>query len=202
MTDSLRSEAANLRQIIPKKKPLPPYSVGRSLNTLRSSAPSSLTVNVLLITVAIVLIYSGVKRVSIVDAALGRVPTGGATASPETSNGRGLPRGLGTFDGHLVSNWIITELKWARHNGWRGHVESGYRNQEQERAAAEHYGLEHYSGGDPSGSNHTKINYPGGAVDVTEPEQLNRVLSAKANRRLTWGGPVIGDPVHFSATGH
>lgn len=185
---------------------LPSIPIAPSISSLRSAAPSSLTVNVLLITVAIVLIYSGIKRVSIVDAALGRIPSsesGGATASPEpTGNGRGLPRGLGTFDGHLVSNWIIVELKWARQNGWRGHVTSGYRTQEQEKSAASSYGLEHYPGGDPSGSNHTKVSYPGGAIDGTQPEQLNRVLDSKANRRLIWGGPVMGDTVHFSATGH
>ena len=178
------------------------------INRLAGPSKSSLTVNVMIITVGAVLLYSGVKRVNIVDAALGQIPKSGegeigAAEGAAPSSGEGnLPKGLGTFDGHPVSNWIIQELIWARQNGWRGHVERGYATAAEQEAAARSYGLEHYGSGGPQASNHRGINYPRGAIDGTNPEQLNAVLNHKPNRHLIWGGPVIGDNVHFSSNGH
>lgn len=111
--------------------------------------------------------------------------------------------GVGTYDGKPVDNWIIPILQWAASHGWSGSVTSGYRNPAQQMAAAEGYGLDKYGPGGPLASNHTKTQYPGGAVDVTNAAQLAQVLQGyPGSPNLVWGGPVIGDQVHFSATGH
>jgi hypothetical protein len=111
------------------------------------------------------------------------------------------PAGVGSFDGMPVDKWIIPILAWATRHGWHGSVTSGYRSRaEQEALYANPQG---YPVAAPGTSNHEKVAYPGGAVDVTSPEQLAAVLSRYPRRpNLVWGGPVIGDAPHFSATGH
>jgi hypothetical protein len=97
-----------------------------------------------------------------------------------------------------IADWIIPVLEWAHAHGWPGTVTSGYRSfyeQAQLNAAGA------YSA--PAGvSNHETTNYPGGAVDVTDPSQLIAVLRSYPGPLKLVGG-VLGpiDPEHFSATG-
>lgn len=183
---------------------------------------SELAVNMALISFAGLLIYAGFKGGSIIDVFNGQVGSQGPASNPANAKKVAVEKttpatgktptktpssvaGGGTtmFDGKPVANWLIKPLTWARKNGWKGKVNSGYRNQTEQRAAATRYGLQHYPNGDPSGSNHTKTRYPGGAVDVTEPAQLAQVLRRYPGfPRPVWGGPVINDQPHFSATGH
>jgi hypothetical protein len=127
-----------------------------------------------------------------------------APAAPVGSAG-----GVVMFDGVSVAAWIVPSLKWARAHGWTGHVVSGFRNCEHQKQAAAKFAAEQgksvaqiYPNG-PCASNHVGVAHPRGAVDVTNPQQLNQVLRNNPNHpKLVWGGPVIGDTVHFSATGH
>jgi hypothetical protein len=113
------------------------------------------------------------------------------------------------FDGVPVASWIVPSLQWAREHGWSGHVSSGFRSCEHQKVVAAQYAAKKgktvaqlYPNG-PCASNHVGMAHPRGAVDVTNPEQLNEVLRDNPNDpRLIWGGPVINDRVHFSATGH
>jgi hypothetical protein len=55
----------------------------------------------------------------------------------------------------------------------------------------------------PCASNHVGAKHPRGAVDVTNAGELNTVLQLSPHQPgLVWGGPLIDDEVHFSATGH
>lgn len=115
--------------------------------------------------------------------------------------------GLTNFDGHPVANWIIPILYWARHVGnghekWEGVVVSGFRTRLQQWLAAVKYGLWHYRNGNPFLTNHMKYVFPGGAVDVTEYEQLARVLRSYPGARKIFQAVGIGDLVHFSANAH
>lgn len=113
------------------------------------------------------------------------------------------------FDGHAVAPWIIPSLKWAREHGWKGTVTSGYRSCEHQKEVAAQFAKEKgvtvaqmYPNG-PCASNHVGLKHPRGAVDVSNAAQLNDVLRNNPHTPgLTWGGPVINDQVHFSATGH
>lgn len=117
-------------------------------------------------------------------------------------SGFALSRGGVNFDGHVVAGWIAPILSWARAHGWGGSVTSGYRSFSQQAALYARYRAGGNIAAVPGESNHEKLNYPGGAVDVSEPAQLNAVLRGYPRRpNLVWGGPVIGDQVHFSATG-
>jgi len=98
-----------------------------------------------------------------------------------------------------IAGWIAPILDWASQHGWSGTVTSGYRDYLQQ-AAINASGA--YSA--PAGkSNHETTQYPGGAVDVTDPAQLIQVLKGYAGPYKLVGG-VLGavDPEHFSATGH
>lgn len=98
-----------------------------------------------------------------------------------------------------IAGWIAPILDWASQHGWSGSVTSGYRDYSQQ-AAINASGA--FSA--PAGkSNHETTQYPGGAVDVTNPSQLIDVLKGYAGPYKLVGG-VLGpaDPEHFSATGH
>jgi hypothetical protein len=97
-----------------------------------------------------------------------------------------------------IADWIVPVLQWAYGHGWTGTVTSGYRTF-VEQAALNAAGA--FSA--PAGSsNHESTAYPGGAVDVTSPSQLIRVLAGYPGLERLVGG-VLGpiDPEHFSATG-
>lgn len=173
-----------------------------------------------ILTVAGILIYAGIHGYSVADTvgiALGRTPHRQATnpsvgatslASSEYTGGGesgsvAIGGGISQFDGHPVASWIVPILQWARAHGWRGVVTSGYRTPSEQLRAAEGYGLEHYGAGGPLGSNHVGYIWPEGAVDVTHPEELATVLRGyPGSPKLVWGGPTIGDRVHFSSNGH
>jgi hypothetical protein len=98
-----------------------------------------------------------------------------------------------------IAGWIVPALDWASQHGWSGTVTSGYRDYSAQ-AAINASGA--YSA--PAGkSNHETTQYPGGAVDVTDPAQLIQVLQGYTGPYKLVGG-VLGavDPEHFSATGH
>jgi hypothetical protein len=117
--------------------------------------------------------------------------------------------GLQMFDDVDVAAWIVPSLKWAREHGWTGHVVSGFRTCAHQRQVAAEFAAsigktvaQVYPHG-PCASNHVGQEHPRGAVDVTNPEQLDQVLRNNPNHpKLVWGGPVIHDEVHFSANGH
>lgn len=90
-----------------------------------------------------------------------------------------------------------------------GQVVSGYRDcahqttVAQVYAASKHMTVAQVYPSGPCASNHVGYEYPRGAVDVTQYDQLNQVLRNNPHKPgLVWAGPVIGDVVHFSATGH
>jgi hypothetical protein len=108
-------------------------------------------------------------------------------------------KGVGEFEGKPVASWIAPILQYARAQGWKGGINSGYRSDAEQkriydsgvRPAAKPRA---YGGG---GSNHEFTAYPGGAVDVSDAEQLAEILRrSKYARLLVWAGSK--DPVHFS----
>lgn len=108
-------------------------------------------------------------------------------------------KGVGSYQGTPVANWIIPILQYAREHGWKGGVNSGYRTDAVQtqiynsgrRPAAVPKSL----GG--QGSNHEGSTYPLGAVDVSEASQLSQILQNSPYRGvLVWAGKK--DPVHFS----
>lgn len=118
---------------------------------------------------------------------------GTASVAPDNTN----VKGLATFEGKKVAAWIKPWLDYGRAHGWTGSVSSGFRSDAQQtriyesgvRPAAVPKSL-----GGP-GSNHEGSQFPLGAVDVTQAQQLARILHG-AHSPLEYAG--AKDPVHFS----
>lgn len=109
----------------------------------------------------------------------------------------GSASGTASFDGKKVAAWMVPILQYARERGWKGTITSGYRSDAEQvriynsgvRPAAKPKAL----GG--SGSKHSETGFLEGAIDVTDPQTLDRILRKK-NSRLKFAG--AKDPVHFS----
>jgi hypothetical protein len=125
--------------------------------------------------------------------------TMGSTSAAGVVPGAVVPQTAWNPEHKQIAGWIAPILDWASQHGWTGSVTSGYRDYQQQ-AAINASGA--YSA--PAGkSNHETTQYPGGAVDVSNPSQLIDVLKGYAGPYKLVGG-VLGavDPEHFSATGH
>lgn len=118
--------------------------------------------------------------------------------TPSTGEAGGSGRVV-KFDGKPVLAKFLPELRWARANGWKGTVTSGVRSRQEQLAAAQKFGLQHYGPAGPLGSNHVEGH--AGAVDVSDPNGLDAVLRRYPGPRLLRRG-MADDPVHFSPTGH
>ncbi len=123
----------------------------------------------------------------------------GSTSTAGVVPGAVVPQASWNPEQKPIAGWIAPILDWASQHGWSGTVTSGYRDYSQQ-AAINASGA--FSA--PAGkSNHETTQYPGGAVDVTDPAQLIQVLQGYSGPYKLIGG-VLGpaDPEHFSATGH
>lgn len=110
------------------------------------------------------------------------------------SNPGAQTSGIANFEGMKVAAWIEPALVYARHHGWKGKVTSGFRSlAEQTRI----YNSGVRPAAKPGTSNHEKTQFPAGAVDVSDPETLSKILaSSPYAKQLQWAGSK--DPVHFS----
>lgn len=97
------------------------------------------------------------------------------------------------LDGKPVAAWIANILQQARAAGWTGTVSSGYRSVAEQRRI---YNSGVRPAAKPGQSNHNFTAFPGGAVDVTNAQQLAAVLKKLGVTKLQWAGGK--DPVHFS----
>ena len=179
-----------------------------------------MTPAIALLTIGLILLRAGWKNQNIVDVILGRenrrpggnVPAGdssdgsdGSTPSPRTPT-RQPPFGKGgmttQFDGHPVASWIVPILRAARKTGlWHGSVTSGYRSDAEQQRLWNNRGSNPYPVAPPGTSNHGKTLFPGGAVDVSDPNGLAAALKRVPMGGFLKQGTAIGDAVHFSNSG-
>jgi Phage tail lysozyme/D-alanyl-D-alanine carboxypeptidase len=105
-----------------------------------------------------------------------------------------------------IANWIIPILNWARAHGFDGTVTSGYRSFAEQEYLYQHRGTDGISSivALPGTSNHEKIDYPGGAVDVdggSDQRLISMLRDYHGHPTLIGGNLGPADPYHFSATG-
>lgn len=111
--------------------------------------------------------------------------------------------GVAKYDGVPVAAWIVPYLQWARTNGWKGRLVSGWRDPEYSRQLCIRMCGAPSCAGRCAGtaSNHSGSAKPNGAVDVSDYVTFERLmlrcpLSPKLINRLD-----ARDPVHFSVSG-
>jgi hypothetical protein len=118
---------------------------------------------------------------------------GGLTVGAPNGGGK-LPRGVARFEGAPVAAWIAPILAYARQQGWRGAVTSGFRSYADQKRI---YDSGVRPAAKPGTSNHEGDVFPRGAVDVSDAQTLARIIARSPYRgRLVWAG--TKDPVHFS----
>jgi hypothetical protein len=125
-------------------------------------------------------------------------------AQRKASKTSSAPRaGVATFDGRPVAAWIQPYLVWARENGWKGTLSSGWRDP----AYSEHLCLQMCGHTTCPGkcagrtSNHAGSVKPAGAIDVSDYVTFGHLMarcpySPKLQNKLG-----ARDPVHFSVSG-
>lgn len=119
---------------------------------------------------------------------------------------------LTDYDGHRVPVWVARRLEYARHHGWNGTVISGWRSEADQVRAAQEYAARvgqplHvlYPRGVLT-SRHLGKRWPGGAVDVTDPNGLELAMERWTVdghfRPLRGNGYALAsDRSHFSRDG-
>lgn len=111
--------------------------------------------------------------------------------------------GVTTFDGRPVAKWLVPYLQWARENGWKGTLNSGWRDPVYSE------GLCLAMCGAPScpgrcagrGSNHSGSTPGHGAVDVSDYVKFGELMKTCPIEPRIFCALGPADPVHYSATG-
>jgi hypothetical protein len=112
--------------------------------------------------------------------------------------------GVVQFDGKSVAAWIQPYLVWARQNGWKGTLTSGWRDP----AYSEHLCLNMCGAPTCAGrcagrtSNHAGSVKPAGAIDVSDYVTFGRLMARCPYTPRLQNQLGARDPVHFSASGH
>ena len=182
-------------------------------------------VAIIAITVGAWFAYSALKGESLTDVfkgGTGSLDPGGSVGSGfNTATGTGArttlpdpstlpPGGTTVIDGKPVANWIAVQVLGARKHGWTGQVTSGVRSRaEQVLACLNVCGNANGCPGTcakPGTSNHEKIKFPFGAVDITDGASFDAALRRAKTAGDAGPYPVIrnnlpNDPVHRSLTG-
>jgi hypothetical protein len=126
-------------------------------------------------------------RAQMLAQAMGTDGSGGGTVN--TSQ-----KGVASFEGKKVAAWIAPILQYARSQGWKGSINSGYRTLADQTRI---YNSGVRPAAKPGTSNHEFTAYPGGAIDVSDAQALSNILrKSKYRNKLVYAG--AKDPVHFS----
>jgi hypothetical protein len=113
------------------------------------------------------------------------------------------PPGVTTFDGRQVASWMKPYLDFARKNGWKGTLASGFRDPVHSEEICKRMCGHPTCPGRCAGrtSNHSGSAKPKGAVDVSDFARFGQLMQrCPLTPRIHNALPQ--DPVHFSATGH
>jgi hypothetical protein len=114
-----------------------------------------------------------------------------------------VTRGVTRYDGKPVAAWLVPYLQWARQHGWRGGLNSGWRDPRYSEQ------LCYRMCGRPScpgrcagrASNHSGSVKPRGAVDVSDYGTFGRLMRSCPHSPRIFNALGQRDPVHFSASG-
>jgi hypothetical protein len=111
--------------------------------------------------------------------------------------------GVATFDGRPVAAWLKPYLDWARQNGWKGTLNSGFRDPAySEKLCISMCGAPSCPGRCAGrASNHAGSSNPAGAIDVSDYVTFGRLMRGCPYSPRIFNALGAQDPVHFSASG-
>jgi hypothetical protein len=112
--------------------------------------------------------------------------------------------GVGRFDGRPVAKAAIPHLQWARANGWRGTLVSGWRDPNYSRSLCIRMCGAPSCPGRCAGlaSNHVGNTPSRFAIDVSDYANFGRIISRSPHRPRIFNRLGARDPVHFSPSGN
>jgi hypothetical protein len=111
--------------------------------------------------------------------------------------------GVAMFDGRPVAAWLKPYLDWARQNGWKGTLNSGFRDPAySEKLCISMCGAPSCPGKCAGrASNHAGSSNPSGAVDVSDYVTFGQLMRRCPYSPRIFNALGAQDPVHFSASG-
>jgi hypothetical protein len=111
--------------------------------------------------------------------------------------------GVAMFDGRPVAAWLKPYLDWARQNGWKGTLNSGFRDPAySEKLCMSMCGAPSCPGRCAGrASNHAGNSNPAGAIDVSDYVTFGRLMRRCPYSPRIFNALGAQDPVHFSASG-
>jgi hypothetical protein len=112
--------------------------------------------------------------------------------------------GVVKFDNKPVAAWIAPYLLWARQNGWKGTLTSGWRDPVYSESLCLKMCGQPTCAGRCAGrtSNHAGSNKPAGAIDVSDYVTFGHLMTRCPYTPRLQNQLGARDPVHFSASGH
>ncbi len=111
--------------------------------------------------------------------------------------------GVAMFDGRPVAAWLKPYLDWARQNGWKGTLNSGFRDPAySEKLCMSMCGAPSCPGRCAGrASNHAGNSNPAGAIDVSDYVTFGQLMRRCPYSPRIFNALGAQDPVHFSASG-
>ena len=111
--------------------------------------------------------------------------------------------GVDRFDGEPVAAWMKPYLEWARENGWKGTLNSGWRDPEHsERLCFDICGAAKCPGRCAGrGSNHVGKDKPAGSIDVSDPATFGALMRKCPYEPKLCNRLGAKDPWHYSVSG-
>jgi hypothetical protein len=111
--------------------------------------------------------------------------------------------GVAMFDGRPVAAWLKPYLDWARQNGWKGTLNSGFRDPAySEKLCMSMCGAPSCPGRCAGrASNHAGNANPAGAIDVSDYVTFGQLMRRCPYSPRIFNALGAQDPVHFSASG-
>ena len=111
--------------------------------------------------------------------------------------------GVAMFDGRPVAAWLKPYLDWARQNGWKGTLNSGFRDPAySEKLCISMCGAPSCPGRCAGrASNHAGNTNPAGAVDVSDYVTFGQLMRRCPYSPRIFNALGAQDPVHFSTSG-
>jgi len=111
--------------------------------------------------------------------------------------------GVAMFDGRPVAAWLKPYLDWARQNGWKGTLNSGFRDPAySEKLCMSMCGAPSCPGKCAGrASNHAGNTNPTGAIDVSDYVTFGQLMRRCPYSPRIFNALGAQDPVHFSASG-
>jgi peptidoglycan hydrolase-like protein with peptidoglycan-binding domain len=111
--------------------------------------------------------------------------------------------GVDSFDGEPVAAWMKPYLEWAREHGWKGTLNSGWRDPvHSERLCFDICGAPKCSGRCAGrSSNHVGNVKPAGSIDVSDPATFGALMKKCPYEPKIFNALGARDPWHFSASG-